>query len=62
MTLTRSRLYEYNSDIRMDSESSPKKNSDKDLQDSALEPDPNELARELVGVALMHRTRLRRGW
>ena len=37
-------------------------NSDVDLRDAALKPDPNELASELVGVALMHRTHLRRGW
>src|SRR5207302_4619711 len=36
--------------------------SDEDLQYSALKPDPNELASEPVGVALIHRTHLGRGW
>src|SRR2546427_6272417 len=37
-------------------------NPDEDLQDSALKPDPNELAREPVGVALIHRIRSWNGW
>src|SRR6266705_5081391 len=37
-------------------------NSDEDLQDSALKLDPNELAREPLSIALIHRTQLRNGW
>src|SRR5207245_4545826 len=36
-------------------------NPDDDLQDSALKPDPNELAREPLGVDLIHPTHLRSG-
>src|SRR2546428_623499 len=38
-----------------------KENPDDDLQDSALKPDPNELAREPLGVDLIHPTHLRSG-